>query len=350
MIIGAIVLVIMTVVTLMLFEIKTVSGNELGVKETWNDGVVNDILQPKTYFLFPGYSQTVYTYDVSSQVYKLSNYKVQSQEGQDLIITARLQWRREPTKLVHQHKTIRNNVEQKIIEPVLMRVIKDKATTKKATDAYSGEGLVALQTSILAQLVSTNAEFLEKGFIAENFVIEHIELDPNYITEIKAKQVATQKQLRSIEEQKAADAAALVAKALAQADLNKRVVEAERDKQVMVLQAQAEQEKAVLAAKAEQQKLILEAEGTKQASIAKADGVLAMGKSEAEAQKLRLQAYAVPGADAFVKVEVAKQIAMAYQNIKGYLPADMKLNLLTDSFSKSVDSVTGNLVVPMNKN
>lgn len=376
LIISGIVLLIALVVTLMAFKIVTIEGNQLGVKETWANGVEESILQPKTYFLFPGWSQNVIKYDASSQVFVMNDkpvgtektatgrdqdaYLVQSQEGQDMRISLNLRWRLDAVKLVSIHKTVRLDVEEKIIRPVVMRVVKDEATKMKAIEAYSGEGLVRLQSNIQTALTGSGegAELRQRGIIVENFVIEHIQLDPKYIEEIKGKQIATQRSLRAVEEQKAADAEALVAKAKAQSDLNKAVVEAQRDKEVMVLKAEAEQEKQILAAKGQQQqltieaegskaKLIAEAEGKKQAMIATAEGTLAMGKAEAAAKELMLTAYNVKGADAWVKVQVAENVAKAFGNIKGYLPADMKVNLLTENFGKSVDSLTGNVVVPM---
>lgn len=361
LIVVGVVFLILVIGFFLCFDITTIKGNELGVKETWSSGVVNEVYQPKMYFLMPG--ETLFPYDASSQVFVMNDkpvqhekaaagrekdaYKVQSSEGQDMTISLNLRWRINPAKLVEIHKTVRNDIEEKLIRPVVMRVVKDEATRMKAIDAYSGEGLVKLQTSIQTSLTGSGegAELKERGVIVENFVIEHIELDPKYIEEIKGKQIATQQTLRAAEEQKAAEAKALVAKAEAQADFNKKVVEAERDAKVMVTSAQAENEKAIIAAKAEQQKLTLEAEGKKQAMIAVAEGTLAQGKAEAAAKELMLKAWAVPGADAFVKVEVSKNLATGFGNIKGYLPSDMKVNLLTDNFVKAVDTMTGSPVV-----
>lgn len=358
-VVGAI-LLILVIGFFLAFDITTIKGNELGVKETWSSGVVNEVYQPKMYFLMPG--ETLYPYDASSQVFVMNDkpihqekaagremdaYKVQSSEGQDMTISLNLRWRINPSKLVEIHKTVRKDIEEKLIRPVVMRVVKDEATRMKAIDAYSGEGLVRLQTSIQTSLTGSGegAELKERGVIVENFVIEHIELDPKYIEEIKGKQIATQQTLRAAEEQKAAEAKALVAKAEAQADFNKRTVEAERDAKVMVTAAQAENEKAILTAKAEQQKLTLEAEGKKAAMIATAEGTLAMGKAEATAKELMLKAWAVPGAESFVKVEVSKNIGTAFSGIKGYLPEKMTINTFTDNFLKGLDVSTGNAVV-----
>lgn len=373
-VVSGIVLLIAAVVSIMMVKIVTIEGNQLGVLETWHDGVQSTILQPKTYFLFPGPARTVYKYDASSQVFVMNDkqthtegtkgrvtpdaYLVQSQEGQDMKISLNLRWRIDPSKLVSIHKTVNTDIEEKIIRPVVMRVVKDEATKMKAIDAYSGESLVRLQSNIQTALTGSGEgrELSERGVIVENFVIEHIELDPAYIAEIKQKQIATQKTLRSVEEQKAADAQALVAKSLAQADYNKQVVEAERDAKVKVTAAQAaneseiiaakaQQQKTVLAAQGEQQKQILEAEGKQKAMIAIAEGTLAQGKAEANARELMLKAYAVPGAESWVRVEVAKSVSSAFQNVKGYLPSDMKINFLTDNFNKSVDALTGNPII-----
>lgn len=355
-IIIGVVLLIATIATLLTVEVTTIKGHQLGIMETWSGGVEANTYSPRTYMLIPGFTKNLIPYDMSQQVTALQDYRVQSQEGQDLKIDVSFQWRRDPSKLRKQHMEIRENIDAKLITPVLQRIIKDEATAKKAIDVYSGEGLVALQASIQRHLAAADGEFAEKGVIVENFVIRHIELDPKYIEEIKGRQIATQRQLRAVEEQKAAEAEALVAKAKAQADLNKMVVEAQRDKEVAVLgakaanektilQAQADQEKAILTAKGEQQKLTLEAEGKMQAALSEAKGIEALGLAKANAQRQQLEAYKVQGSELYARVEISKNVAEAFKGIKGYLPADMKVNLLTENFNKSVDVLTGNVVV-----
>ena len=55
-------------------EMETlVEGNEIGVKETWDGGVEAQPLQPKTYVLFPGFTQKVFIYDMSSQVFVMND-------------------------------------------------------------------------------------------------------------------------------------------------------------------------------------------------------------------------------------------------------------------------------------
>jgi regulator of protease activity HflC (stomatin/prohibitin superfamily) len=339
----AIVLALIGILAVLSFRFETVKGNELAIKETFSGGVQTNILQPKTYLLWR-MVEDIIPYDVSSQVYDLEDYKVQSLEGQDLTIRLSLRWRLDPARLREVHMTLREHLDKKVIEPTVQRVVKDEATRLKATDAYSGEGLVKLQSTIQTDLASPTNELRLRGIIVETFVIKHIDLDTKYIDEIKKKQIAAQRQLRAVEEQKAAEAEALVAKSTAQADLNKAVVEAQRDKETAVLKAEAAQETAILAAKGEQQKFTLEAEGKMQAAISEAKGIEALGRAKAEAQRLQLQAYNVPGADAYVTVEVAKSVASGMQNIQGYLPANMSVNVISEDVMKSVQGLVGKKV------
>ncbi len=331
---------------------KMIKGNELAIKETWANGVEDKVYQPGLQWMTPAWSQKLYVYDASVQTFvakrasegkdvedrDMDAYKVPSSEGQDMTLSFNIRWRLDPAKLVVFHKTVRTEAEKKLIMPVAMRVIRDESTKRRAIDAYSGEGLVQLQSAIQASLL-THPELRDAGIIVENFVIEHNELDPNYIAEIKGKQIATQRQLRAVEEQKASEAEALVAKARAQADANTQLVAADRDKQVTILKAQADNEKAIIAAKAEQQKRVLEAEGKRDADIAESKGIIARGEAEAAATKLKLQAYAVPGADVFARIEISKQVAPAFSGVKGWLPQNMTVNLLTGNFMDSVEQM-----------
>ncbi|MBP6507870.1 MAG: hypothetical protein KA257_09935 [Opitutaceae bacterium] len=366
LVLAGVILVALIIASIFIVDISTVEGNEIGVKETWDGGVETEPLQPKTYVLFPGFTQKVFKYDMSSQVFVMNDqanetygegrrrdsYLVQSSEGQDMRISLNIRWRRDPAFVVDMHKTVRGNVEEKILRPELMRVVKDKATTRTALDAYSGEGLVKLQSDISTSLMSPDSDLRKRGVIVENFVIEHIGLDPAYVEQIKARQVAVQERLRAIEETKAAEAKADRAKAEAQAAYEKAVVDAKRDKEVGILNAQKLAEQQVLdaqaaakrvefAAEADKNRNVLAAQGEQEAALLRAQAIEALGKAEAEATRLKLSAYSAVGSEAFVRIEVAKSMSEAFQNIKGYLPQDMTVNLLSDSFLKAVEAVVG---------
>jgi regulator of protease activity HflC (stomatin/prohibitin superfamily) len=357
-----------------LFDMETIKGNEIGVRETFSGGIDENVLGPKTYFRNRLTSQ-IYHYSVSSMVFTMNDvpntiekghgrgvdaYLVQSSDQQDMHISLNVRWKIDPTQAVALHKTFHAHIgnseeevlEERLIRPTVMLIVKNHATKMKAMEAYSGEGLVRLQTEIETDLAAKDGELRKQGVIVENFVIEKIALDPNYTAEIKARQIAQQKKLRADEETKAAEADALKAKAVAQANLNTAVVEAQRDKEVGVMKAKQLAEVAVTAATAAKEQTILEAEANakkvtlaanaeKEAAEAQASAIAALGKANAEAQRLKFSAYSAVGADNFVRIEVAKSLSQAFGGIKGYLPSDMKINLLTENYNKSLSSLMG---------
>lgn len=348
------------------FNITTVKGTQMGVLESWSGGVEANAYPPKTYFLFPGWSQHLYKYDMDAQVFVMNDkstseekaykgretdsYTVQSSEGQNMKIALNVRWRRDPAKIVQLHQNYPTHIEERLIRPTVMLLVKNRATQRKAIEAFSGEGLVKLQSDILRDLTDQGNELAHHGVIVENFVIEKIELDKEYIEEIRGRQVATQRKLRADEETKAAEAAALKAQAEARADYNKRVVEAERDKQVgilaaeqdkqtQILSAQAQAERVTLQAEAAKKQTVLAAEAEKDSGVLRAQAIEAIGKAEADANRLKFDAYNSPGAAVFAKIEMSRSMAGAYGNIKGYLPSNMNVTLLTDNFLQSVENL-----------
>lgn len=371
-----ILLILGGLLSFLLVEVAIVRGNELGVKETWTSGVDPNVYQPKSYFLFPNWAQDMYKYDMTPQIFVMNNkdhderaggrkndsYIARSSDNQTLILELALQWHYDPLKIVDIHKRYKTHtgmrdwsevIEERVIRQNLMGAVNTAITSRTAIDAYSGEGFVEAQKKIFDTLADPNGELRSQGIIVENFVIEKVTFeDKNYIQEINQRQVAQQRELRANQETKAALAEAQRSKAEAQSDYEKRVVEANRDKEVQVLASQAaaqqqinaaraQGEQVTIAAKAQAEQVTVAAEANRIAAEADAAAILARGKAEAEAQKLRLQAYAVPGADAFVKIEVSKNMAEAFKNVKGYLPGDMKINLLSGNFMDAVDALVG---------
>lgn len=334
----------------LLVNYKTITGDEVAVKETWTQGVIDQVFGPKTYILFPAFAQKMYPYKISQEVYVMNDdpndyaegrqhdsYLVQSSDQQDMRISLAVQWRRDPLKIVELHKTVRDNVEEKVLRPELQRIVKDKATVRTALEAYSGTGLVALQNDILATLRDPKGELAKRGVIVDNFVIQHIGLDPTYVKEITERQVAIQARLKNIEQTKAAEAAAEKAKAEARANYEKMVVEADRDKQVGILSAEKDAEQQVLAAEASKKKTVLAAEGEKESGQLRAQAIVAVGNAEAEAIRQKMLAYSSAGSENFVKMEIAKSMGTAYQNISGYLPSDMNIMLLSDKYQGAIN-------------
>jgi regulator of protease activity HflC (stomatin/prohibitin superfamily) len=129
-------------------------------------------------------------------------------------------------------------------------------------------------------------------------------------------------------------------------------VDAKRDKEVgilgaqklaeqQVLDAQAAAKRVEFAAEADKNRNVLAAQGEQEAALLRAQAIEALGKAEAEATRLKLSAYSAQGSEAFVRIEVSKSMAEAFKNIDGYLPQDMTVNLLSDSFLRAVEAVVG---------
>lgn len=370
LVLGGILIAAVTLVAWFSMDIVHVQGSEEGVIETWDGGVLPQSYGPKTYVLnrLPFWQETMYVYNVASRVFVMNNkrsadgevhagraldaYEVQSSEGQKLTISLNVRWHPAREKIVELHKSTRGAFEETLLRPAIMRIVKDEATRLSALTAYSGAGLVALQQSIQAHLVDESAEIFQRGIVVENFVIEDIKLDPNYVKEIEAKQIAVQATLRAQEEKKANDAKAEAAKAAAMIDLNTQVVAAERDKQtgilsaekakqVTILAAEGQRSQVELAAAAEKAKRVLEAEGEKEAGYLKGEAILAVGKAEAEAKRLQLSAYAAEGSEQLVRIEVARALASGMSNIHGYLPQDLQVHYLTGNFQAALDRLVG---------
>jgi len=375
LIIAGFIIVLGIVLTSITVDMTRVEGNQIGVKETWGQGVDPEVLGPKMYFLFPGWTQSVYKYNMSPQIFVMNDrenderangrpndaYVAKSSDNQQMKLWLALQWRYDPSKIVEIHKQYRTHVgednwqeiiEERLVRQVLMRDVNTEATKMKAIDAYSGEGFVSLQNAIGQRLMDQNGELRQQGIIVENFVIEQIHLDPEYIGEINKRQVAQQRTLRAQEEEKAAMAEADRAKAEARAEYERQIVVAEQKKQQVVLEsegaakqqinaAEAAAKQQIIAAKAEAEKVVLAANAEKEAAEARAKAIIAIGEAEGRAKQMQFGAYSEPGAVLYTQIEISKNMSEAFKNIQGYLPSDMHINLLSDNFMKAVQSVVG---------
>lgn len=337
-----------------LIEQHTVRGGFIGVAETMNGGVDPTPRLPKTYF-YIRIATEIYDYDIQPQTFS-GDVQIKSSDSQRVTIPYTVRWHRDPEKVVWMHQNLRDP--NKVLDAELDNVVTINSTVETAMAIYAGESQNKLRAKIEEQLKSKTGELFPRGVIIDNFVFGRIDLNPEYVENIEKRQIAMIAQSRAVEEQKVAEARALVTKAEAQSDLNKQVVAAERDKQVAILQQQALSEKSTIEANAKALNLVVEqkslsekqvlaaeaaakatiatAEASKLAEVNRAIGIEAVGKAEATANKLKLESFQGTGGENYTKIEVAKQVAVAYQNQKGYLPANMSINLLTENFDKSV--------------
>lgn len=341
-----------SVVGLLLFFLAfnwvTIEGHERGVFQNWSSGVSNDLLLPGTHFYMP-LTTTVYRYDVGTQKFimgaqiakKVSHGKVEevrlygdkeaidfpaytittggAGQEQPATFSVTLQYTLNPTKLLALHNSVQRNYEELTIKPALTRIISDMATTKPVTEFYSGEGRVRLQKDIEAAILK-NSALSDIGITVETFVIDDIELEPQYVAEITGRQIATQQKLRAKEEAEAAKEVANRTKEEARADKEKRVMAAEALKQEQILgaEAKAESEKALASAerfKKEQNSKGLLAEGMAQAQV---DQARKVSKYEGVSGKLQ----------AMVEIEQARTERLKNVSLTGVLPEKTFMTLI----------------------
>ncbi len=364
-------------------KIRTVEGNEVGVLESY-DGVSPEPLLPKTYFFIPGFGKTLYTYPTSGRVFVMNEksakeemfaegrrsdaLEINSLDNQKVRFHLIVTWRIDPAHVVALHKSYRDNIEERLIRPEIVKSVGTRATVQQAIDLYSGPKLNQLRQDVETELKSANGKLSTSGIIVDSFVFEKPDF-PNkaYVDAIEARQLAIITESQAREQQKANVALAEAAKAKALTEQNEELVKAETAKQRGILEQQAvsqkaiiaaeanaknaittqtaESEKVVLAAKAEAARNVAISEAQKQAEINRAVGIAEVGRATAESNKLLLSSYAVPGSDLYTRIQVAQSLAQSFGNVKGYLPQNVTYNTVAESFDKGVSL----LVAPATK-
>lgn len=380
----AIVAIVSVLAALLLFiKIRTVDGNEIGVLETWSDGVVNEPLAPKTYVYFPGFNKSVYTYTTSGRVFVMNDKDdaqepfaqgrrsdvlvVNSLDNQQVKFHITLTWRIDPAHVVSLHKNYRDNIEERLIRPEVVNEVGIRATLQNAIDLYSGPKLNDLRDTVTKELRRVDGKLAQSGVIVDRFVIEKPKLNPEYEKVIEARQLAIATESQAREQQKANLAIAEAAKAAALKMQYEEVVKAETAKQRGILEQEAtsqkaiieaaanakntivtqtaESEKIVIAAKAEASRNIAISEAQKQAELNRAVGINAVGEATANATKLLLSSYSVPGSDLYTRIEVAKSFAGGLQSVRFY-PSNATFNTVAGDFDKGLSLLVGQGVTP----
>lgn len=265
-----------------------------------------------------------------------------------VIVRGEMEYSLNPAKLVKLHKAKTKMYERNLIAPTLRDKIINSVTVLDARTVYQGSGRVLLQANIEKSL-KEDPEFKEYGIVVGRFVIRKITLkDEDFLTKITAEARAEQDRKTAEKEQIAHEAKAQAERSKAKAEQFRRLVEADTKKGEQIAKAEAAKQQAILdaEAKAEQVKLAAEADkerarmeglGIKLKKVAEAEGVLALGKAEAEAQRLKLQAYQGEGGQRFAEVEKAKAFSKAFNHVQ-YLPSDIKFTTFGSDFMDAVKS------------
>lgn len=337
----------------------TIEGHERAVTQDWREGVSSELWGPGTHFYMP-LTTTVYTYDIGTNKFIMGNRTTQKIEttghGERVVKTVQLygdnetigfppvtittggegkeqpatfsvtlQYHLDPVKLVALHNSVQDQYGELTIKPALTRIISDLATTRPVLAFYSGDGRVELQKEI-EQSILENKALSDVGIAVETFVIDDIALDPQYVSEITGRQIATQAKLREVEEAGAAKARAERVESEALADKLKRIMEAEASKEEKIRAAEAQ---------AAEIRALAEADRFKKEQDAK--GLLAQGMAEAQVdQAKKVSKYeGVAGArQAQVEIEVARTERLKNFHVTGVLPEKTAMTLIGGDINK----------------
>jgi regulator of protease activity HflC (stomatin/prohibitin superfamily) len=347
---------------LLFFRWERVEGNERLVTQNWRTGVNSEIVGAGTFFYVPLVTST-YKYSIGTEKFIMGKQELYNGKGSDFVdypaftittggagkeqpatFSVTLQYHLDPTKLVKLHASARQEYEDLVIKPALTRIISDMATTQTVLDFYSGEGRVTLQRSI-EQAISEKNTLADVGIVVETFVIDSIDLDPNYVAEITGRQLATQKKLRAVEEAKAAEEVAKRVEAEAQADKLKKIVEAEASAEQRVKAAEASAKEVELAAKADATKVKAAAEAERFQKEQNAKGLLAQGLAEAEvAQKKAAAKYTGEAGARQAQVEMEQARVDLFKNMKisGVLPEKTVMTIINGQATPVIPATAAN--------
>ena len=305
--IGVLAAVIFMIVAYQFIGFAEVKGHQAAVVEKFygdDKGVQTALLNNGRHFYVPAFSKP-YIYNVGTDNFIMGDSKYYSGKGTDFTdfnaltikcggrgneqpatFSVTLQFHLDTRNLATLHKSAQHQYKDRIIKPALTNIIKSLTVEQHVLDFYTGIGYNKLQRDIQAA-IKVDPTLSEVGIVVDTFVLDQIDLDPEYEAEIQGRQLATQKKLRADEEAKAAESLALKAQAVANAKKLERIVAAEADKQEKIKAAEASNESRILAAKAEAAEIKQKAGAERYRKEQDAKGLLAQGLAQARVDKER---------------------------------------------------------------
>lgn len=356
--------VLLVVAAFQLVGFVEVKGHQQAVVEVFygaDKGVQAELLNNGRHFYVPVTSKP-YVYNVGTDNFIMGKSQYYTNKGTDIVdfpaltikcggrgqeqpatFSITLQYQLDPLKLTKLHKRAQSQYRDRIIKPALTNIIKSLTVTQHVLDFYTGKGYNELQSSIEARIKSDSV-LSELGIVVNTFVIDQIDLDPDYEKEIQGRQLATQQKLRADEEAKAAESMALKAQAVANAKKLERIVSAQANKQEKILAAEGANESKILAAKAAAQQKRLDASADRFRKEQDAKGLKAQGLAQAavdNARKVSRYSGLAGARQAAVEIEVAKTDRMKGMTFNGVVT---EKTLLMFSDGKNLNAPS--LVIP----
>jgi len=344
----AIGLVLLTIVATFLVNVIVIEGQERGVVQDWNNGVLAEVLTPGTHFYMP-FKTKIYIYDVGVDNFMMGKTTYYTGEGTDFAdfpeyrlttggsgkeqqvdFSVTMQYYIDEAKLTQLHSYAQNQYKNKLVKPAVIASITKNASKLDVVDFFSGQGRIDLSENLTESLKNLPS-FTDNGIIVTNFVLNGVDPDKDWLDPLLARQIAKQNKLKEIEETLAAEETAKKVEALAQANKLKRIVEAEASKQEKIKAAEASNESRILAAKANAEEIKQKATAERYRKEQDAKGLLAQGLAEAKVHKEKRDSkYSGVAGERQASVEIAKAKVALFSNanISGIIPEKTFLTLI----------------------
>ena len=255
-------------------EDKGVQEKGLSVGTHWVEPISNDVV----------------TYDTKAHQYPMT-VRASTKDGQPVEVGMTLEISLEHSGVKDLHQLIGRDYYNQVVSPAAGSAIKDSLPTQLSDTVYTDEGRSFIRRSIYDALNEKNVG--SRG-INVSVNLQSIEfLNQGFIDILEQK--ASAAQLEEIQRRKAAAAEqeAIKVANIAEGQKQKRIKEAEANKEELRLQG----------------------EGQRLQNEQQALGILAIKEAEAEGQKLLVEAYGSMGAEAVVGIAWAENLG---PNVKVY--------------------------------
>ena len=248
-------------------------GDEKGVQEDGLD-VGTHWVNPITY--------DVEVYDTKARQFPLE-VEASTKDGQPVRVTSTFEISLEPTKVKDLHSLIGRDYYDRVVSPAATAAIRDALPTQLSDMVYTDDGRIFIQQSVLQALRAKNID--TRGIIAHVNLQEIQFLNPAFVQVLERKASAAQLEEIQRREALAAEQEAIKVANTAEGQKQKRIKEAE----------------------AQREELRLNGEGNRLQQEEIAKGVLAVKTAEAEGQRLLVNAYG-NNPEIVSQIEWAKQI------------------------------------------
>lgn len=248
--------------------ITSISPGEVGLKIKMlgeNRGMQKDTLDTGMYWIEP-FLYDVVSYDTRSYQETLNDLTATTKDGQPVQVDLSLEISLRDSYVPQLHETVGKDYFDKIVYPAIRSSIRNNIPSQLSDNVYTQEGRLSIQDVIQKDMED---KFLERGIVVHTNLRDVTFVNNQFVATLERKASAAQEEI--IEQRLAA---AAVQQAIKVAN-----------------QAEGAKQKRIKEAEAEKEELRLKGEGERLKKEEEAKGILAIAKANAEGTRLQVMAY-----------------------------------------------------------